>query len=504
MIKSLDDKLLLVSLLVVATCALTYELLIGTIASYFMGSSVLHFSLTTGAFLFFTGIGSYLSKFIKENLVESFIFFEILLGVIGGVSGLVLFFVFSATDYFYLAALFFLATTGIIAGLEIPLLTRILTQKGVLKDVLASVFAIDYLGAVFASVMFPLVLLPALGAMRVGILVGALNLSVSLVVLSFFKDPISHRSTKSITSLMGILFLLSIFVYSEPLKAVIEKRLFQDDILLSKESQYQHIVLTGHHDDTRLYLNGDLQFSSIDEYRYHEPLVHIPLGMISRPRNVLLLGAGDGLAVREILKHSSIESITLVDLDPEVVTLSKTHPLLSALNMNSLMSEKVHIHTKDAFTYLLHNTEIYDAIIIDLPDPNDENLGRLYTTEFYTLARRALSPEGVMISQAGSPYFTREAFWSIGETLKEVFPHTLPIQVQVPSFGSWGFQIAASRPLNIESVKLPEGLKYLSSGILKSFTIFEEDTKNPGGVSVSTIDNLFVIHAYRRGKEEFD
>ncbi len=505
LVRTLDEKLLLGSLLVVATCALTYELLIGTVASYFMGSSVLHFSLTTGAFLFFTGIGSYLSRLVKTNLIETFISLEIILGIVGGVSGLVLFFIFANTDYFYPVALLFLCVTGVIAGLEIPLLARILSEKGALKDVLSSVFAIDYLGAVVASVMFPLVLLPSLGAMRVALLTGALNLTVALVVITFLKTQVYKRVYKVILSFLGLIGLCSIFIFSDPIKAIIEKSLFQDQVLLSTQSEYQQIILTGHRDDLRLYLNGDLQFSSVDEYRYHETLVHIPLGLSPNPRNVLLLGAGDGLAVREILKHSSVESITLVDLDPKIVELSSQYPLLRQLNNESLASNKLKIVNHDAFSYMLSNTKLYDVVIVDLPDPNDENLGRLYTQEFYQLINRSLTPAGVMITQAGSPYFTKDAFWSIQVTLQEVFKNTLPIQVEVPSFGLWGFQLASEVPLDITKIKLPKDLKYLTSDIIPVLSIFGADvSKDTSTTQVSTLDNLHVIKAYRQGREEFE
>jgi spermidine synthase len=341
--------------------------------------------------------------------------------------------------------------------------------------------------------------------MRVALLTGALNLTVALVVITFLKTQVYKRVYKVILSFLGLIGLCSIFIFSDPIKAIIEKSLFQDQVLLSTQSEYQQIILTGHRDDLRLYLNGDLQFSSVDEYRYHETLVHIPLGLSPNPRNVLLLGAGDGLAVREILKHSSVESITLVDLDPKIVELSSQYPLLRQLNNESLASNKLKIVNHDAFSYMLSNTKLYDVVIVDLPDPNDENLGRLYTQEFYQLINRSLTPAGVMITQAGSPYFTKDAFWSIQVTLQEVFKNTLPIQVEVPSFGLWGFQLASEVPLDITKIKLPKDLKYLTSDIIPVLSIFGADvSKDTSTTQVSTLDNLHVIKAYRQGREEFE
>ena len=224
-----------------------------------------------------------------------------------------------------------------------------------------------------------------------------------------------------------------------------EDNIYADEIIFARDTRYQHIVLTRFKDDIRLFLSSHLQFSSRDEYRYHEALVHPGLSAIPAPRRVLVLGGGDGLAVREILKYPQIESITLVDLDPEMTRLFSTHPMLTALNQKSFSSPKVHIINADAFPWVDANTDSFDFIVIDFPDPTNYSLGKLYTTAFYKAAARHLSAQGLMVVQSTSPMFARDSYWCIAETLKQAGLQTYPYHVYVPSFGEWGFVIAAFR-----------------------------------------------------------
>ncbi len=177
--------------------------------------------------------------------------------------------------------------------------------------------------------------------------------------------------------------------------AAAEDNIYADEIIFARDTRYQHIVLTRFKDDIRLFLNSHLQFSSRDEYRYHEALIHPGLSAIPAPRRVLVLGGGDGLAVREILKYPQVESITLVDLDPEMTHLFSTHPMLTGLNQKSFQSPRVHVVNADAFPWVDSNTDSFDFIVIDFPDPTNYSLGKLYTTAFYKAAARHLSAQGL-------------------------------------------------------------------------------------------------------------
>mgnify|MGYP001076406133 CR=1 FL=1 len=245
--------ILLVSVFIIAICGILYELLISSISSYFLGSSILHFSLTIGLFLSFMGLGAYISRFISDKrLLDRFIIIEVWLGVIGGASGALLYVSYAITENYYLIAFLLLGSIGTLVGLEIPILTRIIRGYFNLKDTLAQVLSFDYLGALIASILFPLFLLPYLGLTRTSFFIGLLNLSVALFnVIGFFSA-----------------FTISGFF---------EQFLYQDDVVYTKQSPYQRLVITQWKDDTRLYINGNLQFSSIDEYRYHEALVQLGL-----------------------------------------------------------------------------------------------------------------------------------------------------------------------------------------------------------------------------------
>jgi spermidine synthase len=224
-----------------------------------------------------------------------------------------------------------------------------------------------------------------------------------------------------------------------------DDNLYADEIILSRDTPYQHIVLTRFKDDIRLFLSSHLQFSSRDEYRYHEALVHPGLSSVPAPRSVLVLGGGDGLAVREILKYPQVERVTLVDLDPEMTRLFSTHPMLTTINQESLRSPRLRVTNADAFPWVDENRDSFDFIAIDFPDPTNYSLGKLYTTAFYTAAARHLSAQGLMVVQSTSPMFARDSFWCVVETLKQAGLRTYPYHVYVPSFGEWGFVLASKR-----------------------------------------------------------
>jgi spermidine synthase len=264
------------------------------------------------------------------------------------------------------------------------------------------------------------------------------------------------------------------FVASDRLMAFAETATYEDPVIFATSTPYQRIVLSKRHHDLRLHLNGNLQFSSRDEYRYHEAFIHPALAAMPNCRRVLVLGGGDGMAVREILKYPQIESVTLVDLDPEMTYLFSTQPLLIELNQRSLLSPKVHVINEDAFTWLKGNMQLFDLIAADFPDPSNFSLGKLYTTAFYSLVRDALDPDGVVVVQSTSPYVARKAFWCVDETLKTAGFKTTAYHVYVPSFGEWGF-VAASRKQFVANGKLPAGLRFLNADSMAAMFQFPVD-----------------------------
>jgi len=434
--------ILLFSVFIIAFCGILYELLIGTLSTYFLGSSVLHFSITIGLFMTFMGVGSWISKYLQEPVLDKFIWIEWGLGMIGGFCALLLYATFSLTENFYLISFFCVAIIGTGIGLEIPLIARLIQKNFQFKDTIAQVLSFDYIGALVASLAFPLLLLPYFGTVKTGFLIGILNMGIAILNLEIFHEHLVNYKKLKLFSYLGSLILLIGFLLSFQMVTFLEEFLYRDPVVYVEQSPYQRIVLTQWKQDVRLFLNGNLQFSTVDEYRYHEPLVHVPMLSSKHKEKVLILGAGDGLAVREILKYPTVKEIHLVDLDPAMTNLGKNHWLLKKINKDALNSPKVKIFNQDAWEFINKSNDIYDVIIADLPDPNDTGLGKLYTKEFFELAKKRLSAMGTFCTQSTSPYFALRSFWCIHTTLDSVFNSCFPYHAYVPSFGDWGFNVA--------------------------------------------------------------
>jgi len=485
--------LLLISAFVISTCGLVFELVAGTLASYLLGDSVFQFSTIIGVYLFAMGIGSYVSKYIKGNLLKIFIQIEFLVGLIGGSSSAVLFWLFYRVDYFKSILYLWVFLIGFFVGLEIPLLLQILKERLEFKDLVSKVFAVDYVGALLASVIFPMLLLPHLGIIRSALFFGIFNVLVGIGLMHKLRLRDGYQNQK-IFGYSTMAVLLVMFAAADHILESSEQGEFAEKIVHTETTPYQRIVLTRNEDDMRLFLNGNLQFSSRDEYRYHEALVHVALSRVENPKSVLVLGGGDGLAVREILRYPSIQNITLVDLDPAMTRLFSTNPVLTALNKHSLHSEKLHIINEDAFSWLRHNKGLFNFIVVDFPDPGNFSIGKLYTDSFYRLLKTHLAPNGLVTIQSTSPYVARKAFWCVDETLRSVGFETMPYHVLVPSFGDWGYVMASFSKIP-ESMKLPEGLSFLDEKTTKTFFEFPRDMARVP-VGINRLNNQILVRIF--------
>ncbi len=468
------SAVLFISVFLIAACGLIYELIAGTLASYLLGDSVLQFSTVIGSYLFAMGIGSFLSRFLRRGLVERFITIELMVGLVGGFSSSILFLAFAYTQGFHLLLYLLVVVIGILVGLEIPLLMRILKERFEFRELVAHVLTFDYLGALGASLLFPILLVPKLGLVRSAILFGLVNAGVALWSTFLFRDQLGASMGLRLASALVIIVLGAGMAEANRITDAADNSLYADDVILARNTRYQRIVLTRWKDDVRLFLSGHLQFSSRDEYRYHEALVHPGLAAVPAPRRVLVLGGGDGLAVREILKYPQVESVTLVDLDPEMTGLFSTHPYLRELNGGSLTAPRVKVINADAFPWLESNRDSFDFVVVDFPDPTNFSLGKLYTTAFYRLLSRHLSVQGLAAIQSTSPLFARQTYWCIVETLKQAGLRTWPYHVYVPAFGEWGFVMAGNAPYQPPS-RLPSGLRYLSLANLPQLFVFPND-----------------------------
>lgn len=465
---------LFISVFLIAACGLIYELIAGTLASYLLGDSVLQFSTVIGSYLFAMGIGSYLSRFVGGGLVARFISIELMVGLVGGFSSSILFLAFAYTESFRFILYAVVVAIGTLVGLEIPLLMRILKGKLEFRELVANVLTFDYLGALGASLLFPLLLVPKLGMIRSALLFGLLNAAVALWSTYLFAAEIRRPGAQRAVSLAVILALLAGFGFAEKINTLAEENLYADDIVLTRTTRYQRIVLTRWKDDLRLFLNSHLQFSSRDEYRYHEALVHPGLAALPGARRVLVLGGGDGLAVREILRYPTVEKITLVDLDSEMTSLFRDHPLLSQLNGGSLRDKRVEVINGDAFVWVDSNAEMFDFVVVDFPDPTNFSLGKLYTTAFYRMLARHVSSHGLITVQSTSPLFARQSYWCIVSTIEQAGWKAKPYHVYVPSFGEWGY-VLAGREVFDAPAALPAGLRFLTVASIAPLFDFPQD-----------------------------
>jgi spermidine synthase len=486
--------LLFLTVLLVAACGLIYELIAGTIASYLVGDSVFQFSTVIGTYLFAMGIGSALSRYLNKGLIQRFIWIELMLGVVGGFSSAILMWSFAFTEGFHLVLYALVIVMGVLVGLEIPLLMRIVKDRFSFRDVVAHVLTFDYLGALGASLLFPILLIPHLGLIRSALFFGLINVGVALWSTFLFAPQLLEKRTLRVTCLVVICLLAGGIVKAKQITSTAEDNIYADEIIFARDTRYQHIVLTRFKDDLRLFLNSHLQFSSRDEYRYHEALVHPGLAAVPFAKTVLVLGGGDGLAVREILNYPQIEKITLVDLDPEMTRLFSTQEMLTKLNHKSLSSPRLQIINADAFPWIDQNTENFDFIVIDFPDPTNYALGKLYTTAFYRAVARHLSAQGFIVVQSTSPMFARDSFWCIAQTLKKSGLQTFPYHVYVPSFGEWGFILAGTHTYEPPR-SIPSGLRFLNPEGIPLLFQFPPDM-GPVPMPANQLNTQVLVRAY--------
>lgn len=435
-------RLLMLTTLIISGCSMVYELIISAVSSYLVGDSTLHYSITIGLYMFAMGVGSYLSKYIKKDLFNWFTNIEIGVGVLGGLSSLLLFLANLYLESYELVMYVEIILIGTLVGAEIPILTRIIEMdKKNLRLTLSNLFSFDYIGGLIGSVAFPLILMPKLGFFATAFMAGSFNLICATLIVFKYQDRIrGSRYYKLTTILLLALMLLGMFV-SENIGNIIEQGLYRDNVIMSEQTTYQKIVVTRHKDDIRLYIDGNVQFSSMDEYRYHEALVHVPMSVASGHSDILILGGGDGMAARELLKYPDT-NITLIDLDSEMTRICSEDKVISELNEHALSSDRVTIINMDAYEYLEKCDKKYDVVIVDLPDPNNEALAKLYSNVFYRLCGQVLNPGGVINVQSTSPYYATKSFWCVTKTLESEGFTVAPYHLQVPAFGDWGFNLA--------------------------------------------------------------
>jgi len=505
------SNILKLALFATGLSGIVAEYVLSTLATYFLGDSVFQWTMIVSIMLFSMGFGSRISRYIHTKLLQKFIYIEFTLSLITAFVSVITY----ITSAYYGENMFIIyglsILVGLLIGMEIPIVMRLNDEFEELKVNVSSVMEKDYYGSLLGGVFFAFVGLPYLGLTYTPFILGTINFIVACLLIYILWNGLENQIKKQLIGLIGaVVIILSVGVTKA--KSIIdfgEEIRYKDRVVFSEQTRYQRIVITQSQEDFWLFINGNQQLSSIDEVMYHEPLVHPVMGLLKEPKHILVLGGGDGGAVREILKYPSVEKITLVDLDPKMTELGKTHDWLVTMNQNAMNHEKVEIINADGYTWMESQKQYFDAIIIDLPDPKTVELGRLYSYEFYKLCYSRLLPHGIITTQAGSPYYAARAFNCIDQTLTEAGFTTAPLHNQVVTLGEWGWVMGAKSG---EKENLKEALQALkfegistqwvnheAMTLITSFgkRVFPDDDKP---VEVNKIHNPVLYKYYLNGK----
>jgi len=530
-------------------CGIAYEYTLSKLSGDLLGSSVVQWAVIIGLMMFFMGVGSDLQKYISDrNLFDRFVSIEIIQGLLGGFGPLLLLFTFGhARDYYTLLQYTLISLIGLIIGLEIPLLMRINhSYSRSLKVNIGGILRMDYIGAFAGALTWLLLLVPVFSIPRTGLILGGLNITVSGLAFIYFHRYAHHKRSLGTALVIAVIAVTAGLIFTPDLTVRAEQALYRDRIIYRRTTAYQHIVLTrSPSDNIYCYINGNLQFSGRDEYIYHECLVHPAMHAAQKRERVLVLGGGDGLAVREILKYPEVNEITLVDIDPEMTRIARQQPDLVRLNRGSLKNARVHtakaaafspgqrtpvttvdrtarfyrtvdepapaqvhLYHIDADRFLDNVSQYYDVIIIDFPDPNTPNLSKLYSRRFYARARESLARGGVLVQQGSSPTLVKESFLTIGRTMRAAGLAAVPYHRNVPTFGDWGFWLARhGGPADETSLRqdlrsltaITVPARHLTPDVLRASLIFGKNVLTAKKQEINTILNNAVYKYYREG-----
>ncbi len=456
------------------------------------------------------GVGSRVSKWMKKDLLQKFILIELVLSVLVSFSPLVAY-TSSAFTAYEGAIIYFLAISiGMLIGMEIPLVIRLNKDFDSLRVNISSVLEKDYFGSLVGGLFFAFVGLPLIGLTYTPFILGGVNLIVAITLFFVLWGIQGKKSRVKIMTLssLAVLLIISGSVAASPIITYGEQVRYKDMVVFEKQTKYQKIVITQWKNDYWLYLNGNQQLCTYDEAMYHEPIVHPIMHLSKEKSDILILGGGDGCAARELLKYDEVKHIDLIDIDPDMTKIGQEHPIFVAMNNNSLNHEKVSVYNIDAYKYLEDTKNYYDIILIDLPDPRSVELNRMYSYEFYKLCYRQLRPNGMIITQAGSPYFAGEAFYCINKTFNEAGFNTLKMHNQIRTMGEWGWVIGSkhldeatlkeqANQLNFDDIDT----RWLNNEAMHLMTSFGKPffVKDTSSIKVNRIHDPVLYQYYLKG-----
>ena len=544
--------LLALSMFFTGAAGFMFECVLSTVATYTLGNSIEQFSVTISLMMLMMGVAGFLQRQISDDrLIEKFLLVETSLALLGGYAPIAVYAAYGLmSDHFALVQYFFVLSIGFLIGLEIPLVLRINRRYvPALKSNIAAILSPDYIGSFLGALVWVYFLLKYYPLTEISFLVGGLNFAVAVVTFLYFMRHRFVAQPAAALALIAVTAGALAYGYTENRRwnMNLEQHFYDDPIVFSKTSKYQHLVLTAavNPTDYRLYINGNLQLSSLDEHIYHEQLVH-PVMQLAKSRNrVLILGGGDGLALREVLKYPEVEQATLVDIDPQMIQLARDNEILNELNQGSLLDARVHTRVSSAVRGEERSTPVYywreqrdpdgglvaeevarvevftidadkfieeidgqwDVIIVDFPDPNTVELVKLYSREFYFKLKKVLGEEGMIAMQSTSPYHAKESFLCILRTVESAGFRTLPYHDNVPSFGDWGWVLAWKSAESVSSVRNriarinafrvgANRLRHLTPEVFKSSLAFGKTMLEPKRSEINRLMQPVLLQMY--------
>ncbi len=528
--------LLSFSMFATGACGLVSEYILSTVSTYMLGNSIEQFSIVIALMMFMMGFAGWVQRFVKDDgLIEKFIYLEIGLAILGGFAPLIIYAAFGFVhDHFMLIHYSMVAAIGFLIGFEIPLLLRINEAYSInLGTNMSRILSADYVGSFVGALVWSFYLLKRFPLTEISFIMAMFNFFVATITFFYFMK---HKIIKkSVIPLLLILSCASLlgggYLKNRSWSLSLEQRFYEDKILFSKTTKYQRLVMTWNRtmNEYRFYINGNLQFSSLDENIYHEQLVQPVMHLAPEKREVLILGGGDGMALREVLKHPEVESVTLVDLDPEMTKFSKESEILAKMNRNAfkdarvvslpaegvrfegnrnLYMEKdgksktvgqVKILNIDADRFFERVRDRYDVVIVDFPDPSSVELAKLYSREFYLKLKNVMRAHTLVAIQATSPYHAKATYRCIRDTLEAAEFNTLAYHDNVPSFGEWGWFLAWRGDLpikeKIEKMEFNVPTTYLTPELFRAATVFGKGALE-GEKRVNTLLDPVILRTY--------
>jgi spermidine synthase len=526
-------------------CGLAYEYTLSKIASDLLGNSVQQWATMIATMLFAMGLGADVQKHTPSSkLTDRLITTQMLLAVLGGFGPLILIHGFALLPQIYIIIQYGLAfAVGLLIGYEIPLVMRINEEtEPEMRFNLAQVLKMDYVGALAGALLWTFLLVRYLSIDRISFVLGLATIASAILCYFLYRKRLARPVARVVEIVSGAALVITGLIIGRDLTLRAEQFLYRDPIVSSLTTPFQHIVLTeNRRGNVSCYINGHLQFNESDEFIYHENLVHPAMHLAEQREKVLILGGGDGLALREILKYPDVREVTLVDLDPMMTQMASSDPHLVRLNENSMNDPRVrrttapgiskgapfrntepsqyenfgrathetatlHVINLDAAEFVKSLTKPFDVVIMDFPDPNSPDLAKLYGRPFYDHLENSLNPGAVIVQQSGSTFQAREAYLCIGRTLAAAGFDAVPYHDNVPSFGEWGWWIAKKGKSAADTMTTLAGLpklnaptRYLTPQLVATSLVFGKNQLNSIHQDFTSLTEPRVYHYHLQG-----